>query len=163
MVEDQNEMKKLDSGWRLVLVIWWVILASLAMYLIICIAIEKNLQINIDPGFPLETIRYSLFGISFITLIAVYYVRKFLLKSVTSVSQGRQSSSIQHPALGKYTVIVIVTSAILESIGIYGVILFLLAKDTRSLYQLLFISAAAMFYFRPRKEELLKLADQMKA
>jgi len=37
-----------------------------------------------------------------------------------------------------------------------------LTKNLFSLYQFLIISAAAMLYFRPRKEELADLAEEMK-
>jgi len=163
MNEEQKEMKQLDAGWRVILVIWGAILASLAIYFVICFIIKKELQLNIAPNFPLETIKYALFGWSFITLCAVHYLRKFLLKTGSSVINSNRTSSPQQPAVGKYTVIIIITSALLESIGIYGVVLFLMAKDTLSLYQLLFISAVAMIHFRPRKDELLNLAAQMKA
>ena len=162
MHEEQKEMKQLDTGWRVTILIWGAILASLGIYLVVCIIMEKELQINIDPELPLETIKYALFGVSFITLFVVYYLRKFLLRTISSNVNSSQTSSPQHPAVGKYLVSVITTSALLESIGIYGVVLFLMSKDISSLYQLLIISAVAMIYFRPRKEELLNIAAQMK-
>jgi len=163
MYEEQEEMKQLETGWRVVFLIWGAILASLGIYLVVCMIIEKELQINIDPKLPLEKIKYALFGVSFITLFLVHYLRKFLLRTISSNVISSQTSSPQHPAVGKYLVTVIITSALLESIGIYGVVLFFLAKDTSSLYQLLIISAAAMLYFRPRKDELLNIVAQMKA
>ena len=164
MHEEQNEMRQLDRGWRGILLIWGAILASLGIYLVICITIIKDqLQISIDPNLPIEKIKYALFGVSFTTLFLVHYLRKFLLKISNSAVNSKQSQSTQHPAVGKYTVAVIITSVLLESIGIYGVVLFLMAKDTLSLYQLLIISAVAMIYFRPRKDELLNLSAQIKA
>ena len=118
MHEDQKEMKQLDTGWTVVLLIWGAILASLGIYLVVCIILEKELQINIDPKLPLETIKYALFGVSFITLFVVYYLRKFLLRTISSNVISSQTSSPQHPAVGKYLVTVIITSALLESIGI---------------------------------------------
>lgn len=158
MHEEQKEMKQLETGWRVILMIWGAILASLGIYLVVCLVVEKELQIKLDPDFPLDTLKYSLFGVSFFTLFLVHYIRKFLLRAGNS----SQTSSPQHPAIAKYSVAVVITSALLESIGIYGVVLFLISKDTLSLYQLLIISAAAMIHFRPRKNELLNLAAQMK-
>ena len=162
MHADQNEMKQFDSGWIVVLLIWGAILASLGVYLVICSIVGRNLQINLDSDFPLGTLKYALFVVSFITLLAVYYLRKLLLRPTNAISSSTQTSPDRNPALAKYTVAIIITSALLESIAIYGVVLFFLAKDTSSLYQLLFISAAAMLFFRPRKSELLNLAAQMK-
>jgi hypothetical protein len=163
MYEEQNKRARLEAGWRVILVIWGVMLASLGIYIVICINIEKSIQINTDPSFPLKTIRYALFGVSCITLFVVYCLRKFLMKPNISIANSRQMSSNQHPAVGKYTVAILMTSGLLESIGIYGVVLFLWAKDTSSLYQLVIISAAAMLFFRPRKEELFNLAAHMNA
>jgi len=162
MYEEQEDVKRLMSGWRVVLMIWGAILASLGVYLIICLNIGTALQVNIAPDFPITTVKYALFGVACVTVLAVYVLRKFLLNPDRSGGTPARTTSAQHPAIPKYTTVVVITSALLESIGIYGVVLFLLAKDTRSLYQLLIISAAAMIYFRPRKEELLALAEQMK-
>lgn len=163
MIEDQDEMKRLNAGWKVILLIWGAILASLGLYLIVCINVENFLQVNIAPDFPLTTIKYALFAVACVTLVGVHIFRKIILTPGRSGVSSMQMSSTQHPAIAKYTMAVVITSALLESIGIYGVVLFLLAKDTRSLYQLLFISAAAMIYFRPRKEELLNMAKQIKA
>ena len=162
MYDEQEDVKRLMSGWRVVLVIWGAILASLGVYLIICLNIGTALQVNIAPDFPITTVKYALFGVACATIVVVYVLRKFLLSSAGSAINSTQTTSAQHPAIAKYTTAVVITSALLESIGIYGVVLFFLAKDTRSLYQLLIISAAAMIYFRPRKEELFTLAKQMK-
>jgi hypothetical protein len=78
------------------------------------------------------------------------------------VGTSRPVPLTQHPAVARYTVIVIITSALLESIGLYGLILFFIAKDSLSLYQLLGLSAAAMLFYRPKKEDLLALAERMK-
>lgn len=51
--------------------------------------------------------------------------------------------------------------ALSESIGVYGLVLFFLSKDSGVLYQFIVMSAIAMLYYRPRKEELLQLAVEM--
>lgn len=161
MREEQDDLKQFESGWRVVLMIWGAILASLGVYLIVCLNIGTALTVNIASDFPITTIKYALFGVACVTVLVVYVLRKFLLDPDRSDINATQATSAQHPAITKYTTAVVITSALLESIGIYGVVLFLLAKDTRALYQLLIISAAAMIYFRPRKEELFNLAEQM--
>jgi hypothetical protein len=47
-----------------------------------------------------------------------------------------------------------------ESIGVYGLILFLLGKNSTDLYLLILVSAAAMVMYRPRKEEMLNLVQE---
>ena len=163
MYKNQNEMEQLNKSWRVIVIIWGAMLASLGIYLVVCLAIKSQMQLNVDPNLPLQTIKYVLFGVSIITLFGVYYLRKFLLRISSSTINLNQSPSSQNPAAGKYLVVVTITSMLLESIGIYGVVLFLITNDTSSLYQLLIIAATAMIYFRPRKDELLDLSARMKA
>jgi uncharacterized membrane protein YccC len=49
----------------------------------------------------------------------------------------------------------IVAWALLEGIGVFGLILFLLGKNPMDLYLLIMISAAAMLWYRPKKDELI--------
>jgi hypothetical protein len=72
-----------------------------------------------------------------------------------------QSIQSQHPAAAKYTTALVVAMALSESIGIYGLVLFFLSKDSLTLYLFILMSAIAMFYYRPRKEELLQVALEM--
>lgn len=156
-MNDEKEKKQLDNGFRVIVVIWGALLISLGAYLVACLLVGKNLETNIGPDFPIETLKYALYGIAFVELFIVHFLRKYLLRTEMGVIQSEQATP-NHPAVARYTVIILVTSALLESIGIYGVVLFLLSKDTLALYQLLAISAIAMVHFRPRKEELLALA-----
>ena len=150
---DKKEMEQLDKGWILILIIWGAFLASLGLYFVVCIIGKDQLQVGTDPNFPIKSLKYALFGASFIILFLVHHLRKFLF---------RISSAPVNLIIGKYLVIVIITLALIESIGIYGLILFILAKDTLSLYLLLIISASAMIYFRPKKEELVSLISTYK-
>ncbi len=146
----------------MILFIWGAILGSLGIYLAVCLVLGDTLTGSMPDGFPLTTLRYALFGISVFTLVAVHFLRGFLLENPGLMRSARPVPSSQHPAVARYTVVVIITSALLESIGIYGLILFLLARDSLSLYQLIGLSALAMLYYRPKKVDLLDLAERMK-
>lgn len=162
-MNDSGETKKLDAGFLVIFVIWGAIFVSLGVYLGVSLFLGDALPVGVHVGFPLETLRYALFGISVVTLVAVHALRGFLLKNPGFVRSAGKATSSQHPAVARYTVVVIITSALLESIGIYGLILFLLAGDTLSLYQLLGLSAFSMLIYRPKKAELLDLAERMKS
>ena len=73
-----------------------------------------------------------------------------------------QGSATQSSALSKYLTAMIVSLGMSETIGIYGLVLFMLGKNTMDLYLLIFISAAAMFYYRPQKEKIIELAKELK-
>lgn len=160
----KSDSEQLDKSWKVIRIIWSSLFGSLAIYLLVCKFMEDQLRpVGID--IPLETFKNILFGVSIVILFTAHYVRKAMLKipdrGAASTFAPASSRQIQHPAAGKYLSAIIVAMALSESIGIMGVVLFFLAKDLPTLYQFIFLSAIAMFYFRPRKEELLQLADEM--
>jgi hypothetical protein len=163
MQDEANELKQLNTGYLFTFIIWVAILGSLGIYLVVSKIAGFELQGSLDSNLPIETIKYVFFAVSFGTIFIVYYLRKFLLRVNNSFFDSILQPRSQHPAVAKYRIAILVTSSLLESIGLYGFVLFILTKDTMSLYLLLIISAAAMIYFRPCKDELLSLASEMKA
>ena len=162
MSEETSEIKQLDNGWKIILLIWSAMFSSLVVYLIICVALGNQFQVGEGLDFSIEALRHVFLGVSIVTLFTVLFLRKFLLKADSSVLRSSQTSPAQHPAISKYALANLISSALLELIGLFGVVVFFLTKDNSSLYLFLIISAAGMIYFRPRKEELLSLVDAMK-
>jgi len=136
-------------------IIWMALLGSLAVYLIVgrFIAPEFASPMN-EETFAI--LRIVLLALGLVTLIAATYVRRLILgMGGRSAAADRQASMPQ-----RYASAVIASLAMSESIGIYGLFLFLLGKNEMDLYLLVGISAAAMYHFRPRKEELLDLVQR---
>ena len=159
---EKTELDQLDKGWTVIMIIWAALLASIGFYLVLAKILGNQINAAPGPDFPVATFKLILYIVSLATLVVTYFVRKAMLNA-TGLSIGPAGKSQQHPALGKYTVIIIVSLALSESIAIYGLVLFFIARETMALYQLMIISAAAMIYYRPKKEELLALAEKMKA
>lgn len=138
-------------------IIWFAMLMSLAVYLFVGFRVGTNVQssVNEDTFGMLKTVLYAL---AFAILIATRYIRKLILSGKSQVSQPTQV--LKHPALQKYSVATIVALAMSESIGIYGLILFFLGKNSTDLHLLILISAAAMVMYRPRKDEMLNLVQE---
>jgi hypothetical protein len=153
MITDQE----LNKGMLNLKIIWFAMLASLAVYLFVGLQAQTALQVTMDKD-TFAMMKKALYIVAFATLIATRYIRKLFLSGKIQHRPPAQTS--QHPALQKYTAAVILALAMSESIGIYGLILFLLGKNTMDLYLLILISAAALFMFRPRKDEVIKLAQE---
>lgn len=73
---DPNVTKKLDSGFRLILILWGAIFASLGVFLGVCLGWGDTLPGAVGDAFPLETLRYALFGLSVVTLVVAHLVRR---------------------------------------------------------------------------------------
>lgn len=158
----KQELDQIDKGWSKIMVIWIAMISSLVLYLVICKAVENQIPVSME-GSQLEVLKYALFGISGMTLMGAFFVRKIMMNQIARPIKGSAFSSNTHPAVGKYLIVIIIVMALSESVGIYGMVLFFISKDSVSLYQLMFLSAIAMIVFRPKKEELLEVAEKMKS
>ena len=162
---EKEERKELDREWIQIVIIWGSLFSSLAIYVFICIVIDKGGNISKQVNSQIDTIRMALYFIS----LAILFLAKFIRKKMLSTKDedvnkmfSKDISNNRHPAIAKYTIAIIVSTAMVEIIGIFGVVLFFLGEGLETLYSFIMVSAAAMLYFRPQKEELLKLANQMK-
>ena len=116
------------------------------------------------PGFPLVLVRNILFGIGIIALIATHFIRKFILGKPSGGPESVSTSppSPQDPAktYAKYTTAMIISLVLCESVGIYGLVLFFLGGSFQTMYTFMIISAAGMFYYRPKREEIKGLSRE---
>jgi hypothetical protein len=105
-----------------------------------------------------EIIKTVFYTVGFVTLIFTRFIKKWVLPG--KAQPGQPAPASLRPLLQKYTTAMIIALAMSERIGVYGLVLFFMGKDTTDKYLLLFISAAAMFTYRPRKEEVIRLFQE---
>jgi hypothetical protein len=138
-------------------IIWFGMLGSLAIYLFIGLRIATNIQASMDKS-TFGVLKTVLYLFTLIIIVITRYIRRFILSG--KGQYGQASENLQPLTLQKYTTAMIVAWALLESIGIFGLVLFLLGKNPMDLYLLILISAAAMLWYRPKKDELIGLAQK---
>ena len=155
MITDQE----LDKGLLTMKIIWFALLMSLIIYLFVGLYAEPSVRSPIGKD-AFATIRIVFYVVTFITLIATRYVRRRILSRKGIYQKPTETS--QHPALQRYFIAMIVATAMSESIGIYGLILFFLGKNRLDLYLLILVSAVAIFLYLPKREELISLAQESK-
>ncbi len=143
-------------------IIWGGIFGSLFIYVFICHQFGDEIRQNANLNIPLDLVRNVLYGVAVSTLILTRFLRKFLLTGRSGSSGPTSLNSPPDPAqsspIGKYVITMVVSLALSESIGIYGLVLFFLGESFRTLYIFIGISALAMFLYRPKREELETLA-----
>ena len=146
MIGDQE----LDKRFLILKIIWFAMLMSLAVYLLLGLyAGSKFGPLMEEDTFGM--VRIFLYIVSFITLIAIRYVRK--LFGAGKGQYGQSGQILQRSTFQSYMAATVVALAMSESIAIYGVVLFFLGKNQRDLYLLVVISAVSMFMYRPRRDE----------
>jgi hypothetical protein len=148
--------QELDKRLMTLRIIWFALLMSLAVYLFVAIQVGTKVQSSINKE-TFGILRTVLYLMAAAILIATRYVRKLILSGRSQISQPAQAW--EPLALQKYSAATIVALAMSESIGIYGLILFFLGKNSTDLYLLILISAAAMVVYRPRRDEMLSLVQ----
>lgn len=152
--------KKLLVMW----IIWGAMVGSLVFYIVICNLIVDQIRQPMGPDFPLVLLRNIFFGIGIVALVATHFIRKFILGK-PSGSPGEISTSQPSPQdpekiYAKYTITMIISLALCESVGICGLILFFLGGSFQTMYTFMIISAAGMFYYRPKREEIEALSRE---
>lgn len=69
-----------------------------------------------------------------------------------------------NPAKNRYLVTVIVSMSMMESVGIFGFVMFILGDDLNTLYMFLALSVLGVYLYRPKAGEynyiLAALADR---
>lgn len=159
-----EEKERIEKGFLSVLIIWGAMLASLLIYLFIAHVAGDQIRQTQNSGVPIALMKNIVFCIAAAALLLAYYLRKRMLRVNTEVpGEDIPLTSEQPTALGKYTAAVIVSLALSESIAIYGFVLFLFGDEYQTLYIFIGVAAAAMFFFRPKREELADLAVAMHA
>ena len=143
--------QEMNKGLMTLKIIWLAMLMSLAVYLIVGLLIVPTMPSPMSSE-VFATFRIVLYVLAFATLIALRYVRRLIL-----AGGGRSADTTQVQAaaiMPKYSSAVIASLGMSESVAIYGLVLFLLGRNAVDLYLLIGISAAAIVYYRPKKEEL---------
>lgn len=164
---DTTESELIEKGMRTLWLIWAAMLGSLCIYVFICHQFGDKIRVNGGSNLTIGTLKNILYLVVIVTLLITYFLRKFML----SGQFGQSASKIHNltfpanpaPFLPRYTTALILSQALSESIGIYGLVLFLLGDSYQTLYTFIGISALAMFYYRPKTEEIEKLAMTMKS
>jgi len=163
----ETDKEHIEKSFLILRIIWAAMLGTLIIYLFICYQFGDQIRQPSGSQFPLATLRNILYGVAAVTLMLSHFLRRFMLTrrsgNCRPTSMKFPSQSDISPILGKYATALIVSLALSESIGIYGLVLFLLGDNYQTLYIFAGISAIAMFFYRPQKEELEQLIRSMQS
>jgi len=138
----------LKKQFKMLQIIWVAMIAPLAIYLIISHMAGDSIKEGASARneIPLDMLKNILYIVSIIELGAAYYIRKIILKVNPEMTGAT--------AIQKYIAASIITFFLSESVGIYGLVLYLLGDEMFNMYIFIIISAAALFYFHPDFEDM---------
>ncbi len=160
-----DHSEAIEKGMRTLWIIWGGMFLTLFIYVLVCHLLVAEFRGGASLDFPLGKLRRILYVVAAATLLITYLLRKSLLRIRQDHSGSRTPESRpvlnQPPFLAKYTTAMLILCALCEAIGIYGFVLFLIGDTFQTLYVFICVSALAMYFYRPKREELKRMALAM--
>jgi hypothetical protein len=154
---DNEQLQQLHSGLGRANILWGTLLGSLAVYLAVptLVGPAAGAPALGELGKQLDAI---LFAIGVATLLGAGGVRRAML----SMRPGGPTQGDRiRAAVSRYLTVLALTFAICESVAILGLVFYLLGGSTEVLFTLTAGAAVAMLLYRPKGEELRRLANTL--
>jgi F0F1-type ATP synthase membrane subunit c/vacuolar-type H+-ATPase subunit K len=154
-----------EKGLRTLWIIWAAMVGSLLVYVFLCHQFGGEMRRTGSHDLPVGLIRNILSMVTIVTLFLTHFIRKRMLEGRLGGSGAGLfepgAASNQPSLLIHYTTAVIVSLVLCDSIGLFGLVLFFLGDSFRTLHIFIGISALAMCFYRPKREEFETLALAM--
>lgn len=149
-----SDYKQLKSDLTLHWVVTGIMLCMLISYNVICYVLDTEIQINIAEE-QRVVIRTSLYIIAIILFPLVNLLRHILLRLNQTMPGGNSAKN-------RYFVTTIVTLAIIECIGLFGLVMFILGDEVNSLYIFTVLGLLGLFLHRPKIQEYQLIIEALK-
>lgn len=149
-----SEYKQLKSDLKLHWVIVGMMLCLLLSYNIICHVFGVEIQIIVaeDQRILIRTIFY----IIAIALFPLVNLLRYILLRLNQTMPG------DNPAKNRYLVTIIVTMTIIEIVGIFGPVMYILGDGYNTLYIFSVMGALGVFLQRPKIEEYSQIIEALR-
>jgi len=134
------------------LVVGMMVLSLLA-YLFVCFQFGHELQEPL-PEEQRIVIRTIFYAIAIVTLPITNLIRHIQLR-LNQTMPGNKS------AKSRYLLTVIVSMALVESVGVLGFVMFMLGDDFNTLYIFLGLSALGLYLYRPKDDEYFQVVEAL--
>jgi hypothetical protein len=146
------------------LVLPWVIVGMmsvmLAAYIVICHTLGEQLRQPL-PEEQRVLVRTVFYAVAIVTFPLTNLIRHIQLR----LNQTMPCSQAAHTNAAKrrYLVTVIVSMALVDVVGIFGLIMFVLGDDFNTLYIFTGLSALGLFLYRPKADEYFEIIEAIAA
>jgi hypothetical protein len=163
----QSEQLKSD------LILPWAILSimlvMLVAYIIVCQTIGEQLQQPLSEAqrVLIRTILYVIAIVTFPLTNLIRYIQLRLNQTIPYSRSEHDPTDVVSEAIAvaksRYLVTIIVSMALIESIGVFGFIMFILGDNFNTLYIFTGLSALGMYLYRPKADEYLRIIEALAA
>lgn len=154
------EPEQLQSDLMLPWLIQGFLLFTLAVGVIVCITFGDQIQQPL-PEAQRVLIRTILYVVAIVTFPATNLIRYIQLRLNQTMPYSQDQPEIE--AKKRYLVTVIVSMSLIESVGIFGFVMFILGDSFNTLYIFSGLSALGMFLYRPKLDEYTGIVEALAA
>ena len=146
-------------------IVWYALAGSVPIYIVACHMLKGQIS-GVDELKPyLNMIRTMLMVLAAFTLFITPIIRKLIIKSARDkrvYGPGAKAEPHVRDAIAKYMTGLIVSLALIESVAIYGFVLFMMGDDYGTLYGFAIAALIFMGAYFPKLSDLEKIAMELK-
>jgi hypothetical protein len=164
MLDPTREVRQLKAGMFKVWTVWIAMFLTLVLALIFALLLGGNVEQRYHPR-NIREITQILYGVSIVGLILAYFIRRYMLHRASSKPLLEETSNAPgqiSPYIARYKPAVVVSLAIAESIAAFGLTIFFMDGKLTPFLIFLAMSLVGLFLYRPKFEEVEKLAIAIK-
>ena len=164
MLDPTREVRQLKAGMFKVWTVWIAMFLTLVLALIFAVLLGGDVEQRHHPR-NIRHITQILYGVSIVGLILAYFIRKYMLHRASSKPLPEETSNAPgqiSPYIARYKPAVVVSLAIAESIAAFGLTIFFMDGKLTPFLIFLAMSLIGLFLYRPKFEEVEKLAIAIK-
>jgi hypothetical protein len=143
---DPTTQAEFEQQFRAVQVLYVAMMASLAGYLVIGLALGGAAAADVSRPSPLIQIFYL---VSLGLIVAAFSVKKLMIRPITATSSPEEVRRF----VGSFRSSHLVTYALCEGIGVLGLVAFFVSGSRSQFINLLVVAFALMILFRPKRIE----------
>ncbi len=135
----------------------WVVVIAMAMtvvgYVFVCHYLGEQVQIELEES-QRVLIRTIFYVIAIVLFPLTSLIRHILLR-LNHTMPG------DNPARNRYLVTIVVTEAMIETVAILGLVMFVLGDDFNTLYIFSSMAVLGIFLHRPKMDEYLAIVEYL--
>jgi len=154
------ELEQLKSDLTMPWAIVGIMLAMLVAYVIVCIIFGDQIQTPL-PEAQRILIRTILYVVAIVTFPMTNLIRHIQVRLNQTMPYSHGTPGIE--AKNRYLVTVIVSMSLIEAVGFFGFVMFILGDNFNTLYIFSGLSALGLFLYRPKVDEYAKIVDALTA
>ena len=155
-VEPEQLKSDLAIPWAIV----GIMLVMLVAYVIVCIFFGDLIQTPL-PEAQRVLIRTILYVVAIVTFPMTNLIRHIQVRLNQTMPYSRGTPGIE--AKNRYLVTVIVSMSLIEAVGVFGFVMFILGDNFNTLYIFSGLSALGLFLYRPKVDEYAKIVEALTA